>query len=89
MGATEEKLKEGKYKTAAIRYRDGGRFLCVNFGRPKKEADDLEETVRLYRAKKIPLQEALIRSGLSKSILCNRLKENAWTVRKSTLLGNR
>lgn len=49
----------------------------VRFGRPKKEADDLEETVRLYRAKKIPLQEALIRSGLSKTTFYSRLKEYA------------
>lgn len=49
----------------------------VRFGRPKKEADDFDETARLFRAKKIPLGEALRRSGMSKSTFYNRLKDYA------------
>lgn len=49
----------------------------VQFGRPRKFTDGFDELAQLFKQKKIPLDEALQISGMSKSTFYSRLKEFA------------
>ena len=70
----DEQLRKRQQKKGIALAKEKGKYK----GRKRKEIDDkfLEEIISRFQKKEIPLEEALLATGLSKSTFYRRIKEN-------------
>ena len=70
----DEQLRKRQQKKGIALAKEKGKYK----GRKRKEIDDkfLEKIISRFQKKEIPLEEALLATGLSKSTFYSRIKEN-------------